>query len=169
MATLVTLAGLAMVTGYLAVRHVFRSLSRPLTSDERDRAVIFLNCLSDGMTYYERPLKDHAAENLGQLPNQEQLKIRLRRDWGEEDYEGFTRCWGTNGGHFILHPRLSQLNTNMDGTVPLVWCPPGNHGRWIGAIVLKDHGIHPLEIIETNELERLLRDQLPLGQATKKK
>lgn len=154
---LVLLGFACVVLGVSRLERSFhRSLTNP-TKDERHQQVIMLNCISDILCFHEYWLKHHTTTNGGRLPSKGEATELLRLTFEGDLIERATRCLGSNG-HFIWHPRLSELNTNLDGTIPLVWCPPGNHGRWVGAVVLENHRIQALKVLETNELVRLLEE-----------
>lgn len=116
-----------------------------------------LNCTSDILCFHDIWLRHHTVTNGGRLPSKAEATALLRRTFEGDQIEGAMRCLWTNS-YFMWHPELSDLNTNLNGTIPLVWCPPGNHGRWVGAVILEDHVIHVNKLLETNELARLLEE-----------
>lgn len=119
---------------------------------EYQRQRLFANCYSDKL-YPIAALLERYGRDHEQFPDQATFfssRSENSRNW-------LGKCTGSNQS-FVWNPRISEIRAESTRKVPLVWCPPGSHGKYVGAVVLAGGEIKP-EIMTTTELNDLLAPQ----------
>ncbi|HYE19324.1 MAG TPA: hypothetical protein VEA69_12820 [Tepidisphaeraceae bacterium] len=138
---LVAVAGLVAGAGWYVARKV---------ADVREQSALHVGCHSDNLYALKSRIEDELAKN-GRLRDPAAIMARL--DPAHQD--GYARCIAPGRPAFAWNPRLTEYTLASPGRVPIVWCPPGTHGRWAGVLVL-EAGKIASEIWTRDDLERLI-------------
>lgn len=116
---------------------------------EYQRQRLFANCYSDKL-YPLAELLEQFNRDHGQFPDRETFfSSRF-----EEPGSSLGKCTGSNQP-FVWNPRISEIRAESMRKVPLVWCPPGSHGKYVGVVVLAGGKVEA-EIMTTAELDESL-------------
>ena len=114
-----------------------------------ERTGLFLNCYSDKL----HPI----AARLEQFSRDHQRitdRTAFFSSFSEKSSDWLGTCSGSNQP-FVWNPEISEIPATSAGEVPLLWCPPGSHGRYVGVVVLSGGAIKP-EIMTRTEFKDLL-------------
>jgi hypothetical protein len=118
--------------------------------DFSDRNGLFVNCYSDRLNHIAFAFENAASERDGRLAGQADIVARLDADQSRTFY---TTCAGC-GQPFVWNGGIDQLDVRTAGPVALVWCPPGSHGKHVGAIVV-ENGKFETRMMTLSELSKL--------------
>lgn len=118
--------------------------------DFKDRMGLFANCYSDRLNHIGFACELAASDRDGRLPGKSDIVNRLDTQAPRSFY---TTCSGC-GHPFIWNDAISQLDLRTAGRVALVWCPPGSHGRYVGAVVI-ENGRVETRMLTLHELANL--------------
>ncbi len=120
--------------------------------DFSDRQGLFANCYSDRLNHIAFAFEDAARERGGLPVGMADVVAKLDPQQSRTFY---TTCAGC-GQPFTWSDALDQLDVRTVGRTALVWCPPGSHGRHVGAVVVENGKVETL-MLTLPELSALRR------------
>jgi hypothetical protein len=108
--------------------------------DEVCRMSLAVDCQSDNLSVVAKHLREYAEKHEGRFPPAADLRAVARGD-----YESYLSCRQV-GLPYQWDLRLAgTLVVAAEGRA-IAWCPPGGHGRYVGAIVVSDRELRVVGI-----------------------